>query len=609
MNKQVRIIEQAGRQRAILSNPIRQRTVGAKARTEQANITSGGTMFGSGRNGMVVDVLPQGGVLWDTMLGNLIGENELASMRFYRDIYHHDPVAGSMVDLMSSMPFSDFNLIGCKDEKTLAVYEQAIEQLNIKSVMPEISIDYMVTGAHVSTLIYNAKLHRFIDMTPWRNEDCTVDLVPMLSVDPSIKVNPSRDFQHYMMRDRGPEVLRKNGVRENSIRSLAMRAIDLDPLTTLWVPRKTFTTDFRGTSIYKRILPIYLIEKTLYRGTLIEAGRRQRALLHVAMGDDTWEPTPEEMQAVTSLFMQADLDPLGPVIATRQGIAPTEMRQGGDFWKYTDIVDTTNSLKMRALGISEAFLSSDSTYAGMDVSLSVFVENLRTYRDMLTYKIFTSKMFTLIGEINKFYKSPNETPVNSFEKADFAEGLSVNLQRKMNNSTMYDIPTVHWRKALRPEADTQYLDVLGSLKDKGLPIPLSMLAMSGGINIDALLKDLRDDVKTRKAIDDIMKESGQTPPGQEQEGQPGEYSSVEQQIRHLMGRQKRGVLSREFQTEYSTETPTGKRQYVYRQNIARDKAYDLLAKSVKELAKEGEHGITKRLQQVKDRLGRIPSIR
>ncbi len=559
----------------------------------------GGNMFGAGRNSMVMDVLPQGQVLWDTMLSNLIGDNEISNMRFYRDIYHYDAVSGSAVDLFSNMPFSDFTLIGCENPKRLSKYESAIEMLNLRSMFPEMSVDYLVTGAFIGTLVYNKQQQRFVDTISWKNEDCVVTLAPFNSVDPVIKAAPSAEFAEFLRSDTYASRRVKKMFNEVMVTALSSHQLELDPLTTLWLPRKTFSTDLRGTSMYRRILPLYFLEKTLYRGTLVEASRRQRSLLHVALGDDNWEPTPEEMQAVVSLFMQADLDPLGPVIATRAGIAPTEMRQGGDFWKYTDIIDTTGTLKMRALGISESFLSADSTYASMDVGLSVFVENLRGYREMFTYRTFTSKIFPLIAAING-YKMPEDKniPVDPSEMAS-----SILQQHKLNDTTKWDIPYVHWRKALRPEADSAYLEVLGTLKDKGLPIPLSMLAMAGGINMDALVKDLEDEREVKAKLKKLV--PGYDPDATDVGG--GEMA-VAREIARLMKRQRKPLLAREFNTEYVTETPTGKPRVVYNQSRARDRAYDKLYATLKEMGREGEHAVRRGVQRAKERLGHVPNI-
>src|SRR5690606_40146240 len=77
-------------------------------------------------------------------------------------------------------------------------------------------------------------------------------------------------------------------------------------------PRSTlfpYTTLFRS---------IWLMEKNLFRGTLVETARRQRGILHLTLGDgDQWEPTMADMQMAMELFQNADADPLGAVIATR----------------------------------------------------------------------------------------------------------------------------------------------------------------------------------------------------------------------------------------------------------------------------------------------------
>src|SRR5690606_6463047 len=162
-------------------------------------------------------------------------------------------------------------------------------------------------------------------------------------------------------------------------------------------PRSTlfpYTTLFRS---------IWLMEKNLFRGTLVETARRQRGILHLTLGDgDQWEPTMADMQMAMELFQNADADPLGAVIATRMGITTDEIRQGGDFWKITDLWDQTMAMKLRALGISESFLSGEATYSNADTSLTVFIESLRTYRDTVTSKLFYNKIFPLVSAMNGY---------------------------------------------------------------------------------------------------------------------------------------------------------------------------------------------------------------
>jgi hypothetical protein len=578
---------------ARVGNPISQRRPGVAipSKRETANLY-GGMLTGGGMHSTSTNVLPQGGLLYDTMLSGLLGDNEQANLRFYRDIYHYDTVAGACVDLMSTMPFSEFTLQGCEKPERLNAYNASTEALNLKTLFPEVSVDYLVTGSFTATPIYKSSAKKFVDLIPWRAEDCDVKPGPFLGIDPYIRVKPNPELREFLTSQEEHFVKMRERLSGSMMDALQSESVELDPLTTLYVPRKTFTYNHTGTSFFKRILPLYLIEKSLYRGTLIEAGRRQRSLLHVPMGDDLWEPTPEEMQAVVALFQQADLDPLGAIVGTRGSVTPTELRQGGDFWKYTDVTDITNSMKLRALGISESFLSGEATYSSMEVSLSVFVENLRSYRNMVTQKTFYGKLFPLIAYANGFFKEGAKV-----QQATAGFG-SVTLKHNLNDATMLDMPMVHWQKALRPEADQAYLEVLGTLKDHGVPVGLTMWAAAGGMTGEQLVKEAEADAKLRKQLKDIAEKNGA--------GAEVDDEELARVLGALAGRRRKGILSREFEHEYEAVTRTGKRKSIMGQTAYRDKQYDNLVKAVRELAHDGGHNRV--LSQVRSRLGRVPQI-
>lgn len=610
-NNQIRVTKQGDKLTARAGNPIRQRAPGVVAPRsggqEKANMYTFGS--GGGNNSMSVNVLPQGGLLYDTMLSGLLGENEQTNMRFYRDIYHYDTVAGAAVDLMSTMPFSDFHLEGCEDKSRINTYMASVEALNLKTLFPEVSVDYLVTGSFTATPIYKSSAKKFVDLIPWRTEDCDVRPGPFLGLDPMIRVKPNPEMHEFLTSQEPHFEKMRERLNKNMLEALQSESIELDPLTTLYVPRKTFTYNHKGTSFFKRILPLYLIEKSLYRGTLIEAGRRQRAMLHIPMGDDLWDPMPEEMQAIVALFQQADQDPLGAIVGTRSAVTPAEFRQGGDFWKYTDITDVTTSMKLRALGISESFLSGEATYASMEVSLSVFVENLRAYRNMVTQKVFYNKLFPLLAYSNGFLKKNAKTKGN--ETAAFGE---MTLKHNLNDATMLDMPVVHWQKALRPEADQAYLEVLGTLKDHGVPVGIATWAAAGGMTTEQLVKELQADKELKAKIKAI---TGVEPGENNEDGDAfddaaahgqGQYSQEEaaRVLGPLLGRRRRSIMSRTFEHEYEGVTRTGKRKSVVNQKAERDRQYDMLAKSVKALAGTGHHGSV--LSRVRQRLGSVPNI-
>jgi intein/homing endonuclease len=239
-----------------------------------------------------------------------------------------------------------------------------LERLNCRTLLPEASIDHQVTGAFVASMPYSESRNTFVDLITHQFENCKIDSLPFYSQDPIITVAMPESYKQIM----GLDTPRMQKIREylgedvsNQLRS---DALELDPLSTIYIPRKSFTNT-TGVSYYRRILPLWLLEKNLFRGTLVESARRQRGILHLTLGDgDQWEPTIAEMQAAMELFQNADADPLGAVIATRMGIDSQEIRQGGDFWKVTDLWDQTSQAKLRALMVSEAFLSGEACMVG-----------------------------------------------------------------------------------------------------------------------------------------------------------------------------------------------------------------------------------------------------
>lgn len=288
--------------------------------------------------------------------------DDRACFNLYRDMYHHDPVAGCVVDLYSTLPFSEFTLSG-GESRYLAPYQEVIERLSFRTIFPQITVDYLVTGSFLGSMLFNKREKTFEDLMTHRADNATIKPLPFVSQDPIIEMTVAEEIRETLRSDSPRiEALRKR-LGNEFIDKLLNDRMELDPLSTIYIPRKSFSFG-SGTSFFKRILPLFLIEKNLYRGTLIESGKRQRGIMHIQMGDgDQWEATPEDLEAALELFQNADADPLGAIVATRLGVMIDELRQGGDFWKITDIWDQTTQFKMRALGVGDAFLSGDANYS------------------------------------------------------------------------------------------------------------------------------------------------------------------------------------------------------------------------------------------------------
>lgn len=513
--------------------------------------------------------------------------------RVYRDMYWHDPVCGACADTFSVMPFSDFN-IGGADDKILDAYRENIEVLGMRTAMPKISIDHQVTGAYCGSMLYNSEQKRIFDMMPHKYENLAVHSLPLYSQDPIMYLKLDDQMKATLRLDSKRIDMIKEQMGSDFFNKLLEKEVELDPIGTLYAPRKTFTFG-EGVSYFKRVLPIWMIEKNLYRGTLIESGRRQRGILHLMLGEEGWEPTQDDFDAATDLFMDADADPIGAVIATRMGLAVQELRQGGDFWKVTDIWDQTSAIKMRGLGIGEAFLSGDASYATMEGSLTVLVESMRAYRDMLTRKTFYEKIFPLTSLMHGNVVTNRGKIV---KRNGLMNGNTQDVLTRMKDGSKLFIPTVHWSKQLKPEQDTAYLDLLDRLTTAGVPVPLRAMAAAGGFNLDDLLLNQSEDLAIQKRMLQYNKELAGLkarfgPPAADGEGGGmGSFSSGSA----VLGDRLQPMFNRDFgeAAELHNKTVTGKKTHIFRQAEANKRINEKIVKAVTSLSKSNSTQLTRR---------------
>jgi len=209
------------------------------------------------------------------------------------------------------------------------------------------------------------------------------------------------------------------------------------------------------------------------------------------------------MQAVMDMFMNADADPIGAVVATRGGISTEEIRDPQGGWTIFDNKDAIDSIKMKALGISDAFLSGDATYTNGDTSTSFFIDGVRSERDYLTRKVLYNKIFPMISAMKGYTLNKQGKLVikgNSLDKMDI-----LGSYERLNDGSRLLIPSVHWEKTLKPEGDQQYMDMLQALTDKGVPVPMRVIAAAGGFNLDRLLSAQDSDLHIQESVYEYQK--------------------------------------------------------------------------------------------------------
>lgn len=400
---------------------------------------------------------------------------------FYRDMYLHDSVAGSAVDIQSTFPFSDWELRGL-DAADIKIYNDSLERLNLQELLPQISVAYLTDGFFAGSLVFDAQSKQFMDILIHDALCCEIINSPFHNIEPTITVHTNGMTKFYL--DNPSEYAKAylSTMPSSFLELLKSDAFELDPVSTLYIARRQLT-DRAYTSYLQRLLPMYLIEKVLFRGTLVEAQRRQRATTHIQAGDDLWTPTDDELHSITEMFQATEADPLGAWIATRNNIQVSEFRSAGDIWKWYETSESLTPMKLRALGISDAFLSGDANFASSESAYSTFVETVESYRNHLTNKIFYKKIFPLIAVVNGLYNEGVEAPKpNSIAQFLF----------NANNRQAMRMPKLHWHKQLEVRDQQSQFDMLEKISEHGIPVPLTTWIAAAGMDIEALIRDLEE---------------------------------------------------------------------------------------------------------------------
>lgn len=459
------------------------------------------------------DRLEEGSVIEDWIPRDLAGINKM-----FRIIYARDAICGPAIDIQSNLPWSEFDIQGVEDPAIRKFYEDAAQIFGDKAQeMPAMTTEFLVLGRFCASLLFSESKGYWTDFVPHDSDFLTITPIPVRGFDPKLDLMLSpgnRQFINSMdYRDQAAtRVLPAHLIAQ--MRS--GQPLPLDPLNTLYLHRKTSPTDFVGTSLLTRILPFWALEKALMNATVTAARRRASNILHLTIGiEDKWEPTQEEMEDVAGLFIQADEDPVGAVVATRTGVEASEIRDAGSLWKWSDEWSNFAEGKMRGLGISEALLAGDATYNNMDQAKSTFVEQVKTMREYITQNTYY-KLFKILARAHGFRKrkqadldhrvrtNPAEKPPEDEIKIRSYE--DINLKDLAHDEALeipeedLIIPKVHWRKSLEPEGDREYLDILESIADKGVPIPIRVWAARAGYDIDEAMDMLDDDAKLRERI-------------------------------------------------------------------------------------------------------------
>jgi hypothetical protein len=457
------------------------------------------------------------------LMDGFLVDNPMLMNKLFRDIYAYDVTVGSVIDLLSTLSLGDFDLTGMADERRLQKFAQAIENMRVRQLLPSLSIDYLTLGLFIATTKWDESKTNFVSLSPQSVDMCDIQPVPIYGAEPIVSLAIPQAVVALLTSGR-PEMERFKKLVPDEFLTGQSRAVQLDSRNLIYIARPGQTADYRGVSLIKRCLPVCLMERALIRGTMDLFWKRQRSTLHIQAGDDQWNPSREDFASLASLFMAADHDPNGAVIATRRGIDVNLIDRATEGLKYPDIYDFAQQAKLRALGLSESLYGLDASIGVQEGSINIALKGFEAYRHHISRELFYRGIFPAIAVANGYKKQQSvvlssgahsdvdedlfrrvrpDPMQQGMYRAEFAASMPNDLEEM--DLTKFAMPKVEWHTNLEPRESTSRMDMLQRLADQGLPIPLRMWAAAGGVSLKTLVEQRDADVKARKWMQDWRK--------------------------------------------------------------------------------------------------------
>jgi len=445
-----------------------------------------------------------------------------------RRIYLRDSIAGSVVDIYSTMPWGKlYELIGIDDPKISQMYQDMIESLGIWGELPIISREFLIIGRMIASLPFNETTGLWDAMVPIDPDQAKIQPVPFSGVKPLIDVLSSPAWREFA-RSTDPRIVE---MKENMNKDLlatfqnSSGYFPLEPMNTLFLARRVNQYDHIGTSFFTRILPAWAYETALWDASLTGVRRRNRSILLVTAGlDETWEPNDAELASLTQIFMQADEDPTGAVISVRNGVDVSEVRDPTSIWGISQEFEFLSTLKMRALGVSEAYLSGDANVSNMETARTSLGKAVASFRDNMLHEIFAKQLFPAFARIHNFQKRTQAELRNNIRIESGRVAREQEYDNRMwqnERRTKWGFPMITAKQALdipigslimprlitedtlRPEQDTAYLEMLDKLKENGVPVPLRIWASAAGYDLDKAMAMMEEDIILKKRLNQL----------------------------------------------------------------------------------------------------------
>ncbi len=375
----------------------------------------------------------------------------------FRMMYHRGAIEGPVVDIISELCWSDFDLIGIRDKVILDTYEAAKQAVRPDRQFEDITKEFLVIGRVVAQFVLDPTQGIWTDMIIHSSDYLQIEEMPRTGFMPKIDLLPSPVLQKWVKSNDPRDIEARKGLPKQLLEQFSQnKPIPLDPSITAFLPRRTLFGDQYGTSFYVRNIPLWGLEKAMINATLTGYRRRSGPITQIAVGSEQWEPSPEHIDALVSAYTAAEEDSVSSTIGTRYDVQINQVRGSlQEMWKWEDSWAFLQEAKLRMFGVSEALITGD---ANIDTTTAptMFLERLKAHRRYVVEHLLMQKFFRQLAIVHDFRKR---------SEAELSHRIRVN-----NDDHELILPTCLFHRNLDVAADTARADLLDKMEEKGLPV-------------------------------------------------------------------------------------------------------------------------------------------
>lgn len=418
--------------------------------------------------------------MFDPILLMFPKENIRELYRRLRHYYTYDPIVGSLIDLHSEFPISDFD-IRCSDSTIEKEYGYISEKLNLPNLMVEMGRDRNLLGESLHVGNWDPYKLDWSSFNQYPPENIDIHKV---YVGPGLAYFLKPDDELKKLANSPKEVDRaifKMLPKDFAAHIINGKPYQLDNQRVIHFARKPSGYTLRGESLLKRNLKDLLYKDKLRLLQLTFVDRHMFPIKHWKIGskDKGWIPSRKHFQAIEDAITASMNDPDFNLIT--HPFVEAEFYGSKD--KIENLIphfDWVNKQIMIGLFASEAMVAGEANpYANQAVSMKLVMHRYMSYRATLQ-KLVMNKIFLPIAIARKYIKK---------SQAEVAHKVYVSKKEPE-----YILPEFFWRR-LNLLNSTAEQEFIMRLREKG-EIPFNILEDMFNISHDSILSGFTEEEST-----------------------------------------------------------------------------------------------------------------